>query len=148
MKRLHVIMVGGEENVNRKRAALETRSMLTLLLGKLSGNNDPYICLKDDIIIDLASHYKRSLAPKIRLLREAMLSEKSSSFSIMPKTVRRGVCLNIIGRVRHAAVEEGHSSIENICSANAFMYNVHSPKRPRTGVGDKSAVAVLQATGQ
>lgn len=59
-----------------------------------------------------------------------------------------GMTAMIIGRVRHAAVEEGHSSLENICSANAFMYNVHSPKPPHTGVGDKSAVAILQATGQ
>lgn len=85
MKRLHVIMVGGEENVNRKRTALETRSMLTLLLGKLSGNNDPYICLKDDIIIDLASHYKRSLAPKIRLLREAIAQRKVVQFQYYAK---------------------------------------------------------------
>lgn len=58
---------------------------LTLLLGKLSGNTDPYIRLKDDIIIDLASHYKRSLAPKIRLLREAISQRKVVHFQYYTK---------------------------------------------------------------
>lgn len=58
---------------------------LTLLLGKLSGNTDPYIRLKDDIIIDLASHYKRSLAPKIRLLREAISQRKVVHFQYYAK---------------------------------------------------------------
>jgi flavin reductase (DIM6/NTAB) family NADH-FMN oxidoreductase RutF len=59
-----------------------------------------------------------------------------------------GIVSMVIGRVQHAAIEEGHSSIDNICSPNAFMFNVHSPKDPRTGVGDKSAVAILHPTGQ
>jgi predicted DNA-binding transcriptional regulator YafY len=59
--------------------------MLPLLLGKISGNSDPYIHLKDDIIIDLASHYKSSLAPKIRLLREALSQRRMVQFHYYAK---------------------------------------------------------------
>jgi len=83
-------------------------------------------------------------APRIR---EAFLSMECTLESCTDLS-GAGINAMVVGRVRHAAVEEGHSSIENICSSNAFMFNVHSPKPPRTGVGDKSAVAILQATGK
>jgi flavin reductase (DIM6/NTAB) family NADH-FMN oxidoreductase RutF len=54
-----------------------------------------------------------------------------------------GVNSMIIGRVRHVSVDSSHGSIANICSPNAFMYNVHSPKDARTGIGETSAVAGL-----
>jgi flavin reductase (DIM6/NTAB) family NADH-FMN oxidoreductase RutF len=54
-----------------------------------------------------------------------------------------GVNSMIIGRVRHVSVDSNHGSIANICSPNAFMYNVHSPKDAQTGLGETSAVAVL-----
>lgn len=57
----------------------------------------------------------------------------------------KGQTAMVIGRVRHASVEEGHNTVENICSPNAFMFNVHSPKNPQTGVGNTSAVGILHA---
>jgi flavin reductase (DIM6/NTAB) family NADH-FMN oxidoreductase RutF len=56
----------------------------------------------------------------------------------------KGQTVMIVGRVQHASVEEGHNTIENICSPNAFMYNIHSPKDPVTGIGNTSAVGILQ----
>ena len=51
-------------------------SQISSLLGKLSPEPNRFIACKDDIIIDLASFYKNSLAPKISLLRQA-ISEKT-----------------------------------------------------------------------
>ena len=47
-------------------------SQINTLLRKLSPESDRFISLKDDIVIDLASYYKNSLAPKINLLRQAI----------------------------------------------------------------------------
>lgn len=55
-----------------------------------------------------------------------------------------GVSSMIIGRVRHAAVDDGYSLVDTICSGNGFMFNVHCPKDPKTGDGRQSAVAKLQ----
>lgn len=55
-----------------------------------------------------------------------------------------GVNAMVIGRVRRAAVEEQHGSIEAVCGNHSFMYNVHSPKDAKTGEGETSAVAKLQ----
>jgi flavin reductase (DIM6/NTAB) family NADH-FMN oxidoreductase RutF len=55
-----------------------------------------------------------------------------------------GVGAMIIGRVRHAAVDENHTGVDAICGENGFMLNIHSPKDPRTGIGNQSAVAKLQ----
>ena len=54
-----------------------------------------------------------------------------------------GINSMVIGRVRHVSVDSSHGSIANICSPNAFMYNVHSPKDAHTGLGETSAVASL-----
>ncbi|WP_411676922.1 flavin reductase family protein [Caproicibacter sp.] len=55
----------------------------------------------------------------------------------------KGINAMIVGRVRHAAVEENHD-IGTICSSNGFMFYVHSPKHPVTGQGGGSAVTNLQ----
>lgn len=54
-----------------------------------------------------------------------------------------GVNSMIVGRVRHVRVDSNHGSIANICSPNAFAFNVHSPKDALTGAGETSAVAAL-----
>lgn len=54
-----------------------------------------------------------------------------------------GISAVIVGRVRHAAVNEGFSSVQAICGPDGFMFNVHCPKDPRTGEGKDSAVARL-----
>jgi flavin reductase (DIM6/NTAB) family NADH-FMN oxidoreductase RutF len=55
-----------------------------------------------------------------------------------------GVGAMIIGRVKHAAVEEQHLNVDDICGEKSFMLNIHSPKDPQTGVGATSAIAALQ----
>lgn len=47
-------------------------TQINTLLRKLSPESDRFITFKDDIVIDLASFYKNSLAPKINLLRQAI----------------------------------------------------------------------------
>ena len=78
-------------------------------------------------------------APRIR---EAFLSIECTLES---HTDLSGAGINsmIVGRVRHVSVDSNHGSIANICSPNAFMYNVHSPKDAQTGLGETSAVAAL-----
>jgi Predicted transcriptional regulator len=58
------------------------------LLGKLSPEPDRFIALKDEIIIDLASHYKNSLAPKISLLRKAIADRTAVRFEYYSKNGR------------------------------------------------------------
>lgn len=55
----------------------------------------------------------------------------------------KGINALVIGRVHHAAVEESHSGIDTVC--DSFMYNVHCPKDPKTGIGSQSGLAVLKA---
>lgn len=78
-------------------------------------------------------------APRIR---EAFLTMECTLES---HTDLSGAGINsmIVGRVRHVSVDSNHGSIANICSPNAFMYNVHSPKDAQTGLGETSAVAAL-----
>ena len=75
---------------------------------------------------------------------EAFLSMECTLESVTDLS-GKGQTAMVIGRVRHASVEEGHNTVENICSPNAFMFNVHSPKNPQTGVGNTSAVGILHA---
>lgn len=60
-------------------------SQINTLLSKLSPESNRYISLKDDIIIDLASHYKSSLAPKINLLRQAISDKQIVEFEYYSK---------------------------------------------------------------
>lgn len=80
-------------------------------------------------------------APRIR---EAFLTMECTLESVTDLS-GKGQIVMVIGRVRHASVEENHNAVENICSPNAFMFNVHSPKDPATGTGNASAVGVLHA---
>lgn len=56
-----------------------------------------------------------------------------------------GISSTIIGRVRHAAVTEERKDVDAMCGERSFMFNIHSPKDPRTGEGERSAVAKLEA---
>lgn len=60
-------------------------SQISTLLKKLSPDPDSFIALKDDIIIDLASFYKSSLGPKIKLLKQAISSRTIVSFEYYSK---------------------------------------------------------------
>lgn len=65
-----------------------SNASISSLLGKLSPEPDRFIALKDEIIIDLASHYRNSLAPKISLLRKAIIDKKAVQFEYYSKTGR------------------------------------------------------------
>ncbi len=78
-------------------------------------------------------------APRIR---EAFLTLECTLESVSDLS-GKGLNSMIIGRVRHAVVDQEHT-IDNICSDRGFMFNVHSPKDPTTGKGSQSAVAQLQ----
>lgn len=60
-------------------------SQINTLLRKLSPESDRYVTLKDDIVIDLASHYKNSLAPKISLLKQAISNRLIVEFEYYSK---------------------------------------------------------------
>lgn len=65
-----------------------SNASISSLLGKLSPEPDRFIALKDEIVIDLATHYKNSLAPKISLLRKAVRDRKAVRFEYYSKTGR------------------------------------------------------------
>lgn len=60
-------------------------SQISTLLKKLSPEPDSFIALRDEIVIDLASFYKNSLGPKIKLLRQAISGRKIVSFEYYSK---------------------------------------------------------------
>ncbi|WP_411676923.1 helix-turn-helix transcriptional regulator [Caproicibacter sp.] len=98
--------IGIEKGFKLDKSALTREEMQSILLGlkglssvmsnpsirsliaKLSPEPDRFISLKDEIIIDLASFYKNDLAPKIGLLREAILTKKAVRFEYCSKTGR------------------------------------------------------------
>lgn len=61
-------------------------SSINSLLKKLSPKSDRFITLKDDIIIDLASYYRNSLAPKIKIIRTAIADRTVIQFEYFSKT--------------------------------------------------------------
>ncbi len=128
--------------------------------------------MKDDIVIDLASFYKSSLGPKIKLLRQAISSRTIVSLEYYSKngqTKRKlepyfitfkwsawyvfGFCLlrqdfRLFKLNRLIKLEltdnENFKNIDSICGDKGFMFNIHCPKDAVTGEGDKSAVASLK----
>lgn len=56
----------------------------------------------------------------------------------------KGINAMIIGRVRHAAVEESHKDVDSVSGEGGFMFNIHCPKDPKTGIGAESGLAVLK----
>lgn len=60
-------------------------SRINTLINKLFPDSDRLIALKNDIVIDLASHYKNSLAPKIDLLRQAIANSLVVQFEYYSK---------------------------------------------------------------
>ena len=55
-------------------------SQVERTLDKLSANKDTVVSLREPIVIDLASHYKGSLTPKIKLIKQAVLSQRLIEF--------------------------------------------------------------------
>ena len=55
-------------------------SQVERTLDKLSANKDTVVSLREPIVIDLASHYKGNLTPKIKLIKQAVLSQRLIEF--------------------------------------------------------------------
>lgn len=60
--------------------SVSEKSHIERTLDKLSANKDTVMSLKEPIIIDLASHYKGSLTPKIKLIKQAVLGQRLIEF--------------------------------------------------------------------
>ncbi len=76
-------------------------------------------------------------------IREAFLTYECTleSFADLSGS---GINAMIIGRIQHAAVDEGHNGVTALCGDKGFMINIHSPKDPKNGEGSQSAIASLQ----
>lgn len=60
--------------------SVSEKSQLERTLDKLSANKDTVVSLREPIVIDLASHYKDSLMPKIKLIKQAIMKQKLIEF--------------------------------------------------------------------
>ncbi len=60
--------------------SVSEKSQIERTLDKLSANRDTVVSLHEPVIIDLASHYKGSLAPKIKLIKQAILEKTMIEF--------------------------------------------------------------------
>ena len=53
---------------------------IEILISKLSPKNEAAVSIKDNVLIDLSSHYKSSLSEKISLIKAAISENKLVSF--------------------------------------------------------------------
>ena len=60
--------------------SVSEKSQVERTLDKLSANKDTVVSLREPIVIDLASHYKGSLAPKIKIIKQAVLEQRLIEF--------------------------------------------------------------------
>jgi len=60
--------------------SVSEKSQIERTLDKLSANKDAVVSLREPIVIDLASHYKGSLMPKIKLIKQAVLGQRLIEF--------------------------------------------------------------------
>ncbi len=60
--------------------SVSEKSQIERTLDKLSANRDAVISLLEPVVIDLASHYKGSLTPKIALIKQAVLQQRLIEF--------------------------------------------------------------------
>lgn len=60
--------------------SVSEKSQIERTLDKLSTNKDTVVSLREPIVIDLASHYKGSLTPKIKLIKQAVLEQRLIEF--------------------------------------------------------------------
>lgn len=59
---------------------ISEKSQIERTLDKLSANKDTVVSMREPVIIDLASHYKFSLMPKIKLIKQAVLEQRLIEF--------------------------------------------------------------------
>jgi predicted DNA-binding transcriptional regulator YafY len=60
--------------------SVSEKSQVERTLDKLSTSKDTVVCLREPVVIDLASHYKGSLTPKIMLIKQAVLERRLIEF--------------------------------------------------------------------
>lgn len=60
--------------------SVSEKAQIEKILDKLSMNRDTIISLQEPVIIDLSSHYKGSLTPKISLIKQAILEKRRIEF--------------------------------------------------------------------
>ncbi|MDD2503014.1 MAG: WYL domain-containing protein, partial [Clostridia bacterium] len=60
--------------------SVSEKSQVERTLDKLFTNKDTVVSLREPIVIDLASHYKGSLTPKIKLIKQAVLGQRLIEF--------------------------------------------------------------------
>ncbi len=60
--------------------SVSDKSQAERTLDKLAINRDAVVSLREPIVIDLASHYKGSLSPKIKLIKQAILEQRLIEF--------------------------------------------------------------------
>jgi flavin reductase (DIM6/NTAB) family NADH-FMN oxidoreductase RutF len=99
-------------------------------------------CPDGDELTDAGLHAEMAANVKAPRVKEAFLSMECSFTAAYP--LSDGKTMLILGRIVHAAVEEGFRSPEKICSSEGFMYFVHEPIDPKEGKSAPSAVATLQ----
>jgi flavin reductase (DIM6/NTAB) family NADH-FMN oxidoreductase RutF len=78
-------------------------------------------------------------------VKEAFLSYECTLESVTDLS-GAGISAMIVGRVRHASVEENFAQIMAKTGDDGFMYYIHSPKGPTTGEGAISALSILNAS--
>jgi predicted DNA-binding transcriptional regulator YafY len=57
-------------------SSISEKTQVERTLDKLAANKDAVVSLQEPIVIDLASHYKGSLTPKIKLIKQAVLEQR------------------------------------------------------------------------
>lgn len=60
--------------------SISEKTQVERTLDKLAANKDAVVSLQEPIVIDLASHYKGSLTPKIKLIKQAVLEQRLIEF--------------------------------------------------------------------
>lgn len=60
--------------------SVSEKSQVERTLDKLAANKDAVVSLRESVVIDLASHYKGSLTPKIKLIKQAVLEQTLIEF--------------------------------------------------------------------
>jgi predicted DNA-binding transcriptional regulator YafY len=60
--------------------SVSEKSQIERTLDKLSANKDAVVSLREPVVIDLASHYRGNLTPKIELIKQAVLEQRLIEF--------------------------------------------------------------------
>lgn len=99
---------------------------------------------ENDELLDAGLTPEEGKTVKAPRVKEAFLTLECA-FESAQDLSGKGIIALVVGRVTHAAAEEGFHALDKICSPEGFMFNVHAPKHPLTGEGSLTAVSSLKA---